>query len=123
MPGSNRVAYGNTIYDSIIAPTSVAGATPGTLAWSTATVNANTTAELTAKIAGLLPGDAIDLYRIDAAMLTGLQMVNIRVSAADTMAVTWVNSTAGALTVPVSSWMANVTRPEGGTSALPTNFL
>lgn len=123
MPGSNRVAFGNTIYDSIIAPTSVAGAVPGTLAWSSATVGATTTAELTAKIPGVLPGDAVDLYLTSGAMTTGLQICNVRVSVADTVAVTWANATAGALTVPVATWLANISRPEGGVGSLPVNFV
>lgn len=123
MPGSQRVAYGNEIYDSIIAPTSVAGTVPGTLAWSTANVGATTTAELTTKIPGLLPGDTVDLYLISGAMTTGLQISNVRVSAADTLAVTWVNASGGSLTVPTASWLANVSRPEGGVGALPVNFV
>jgi hypothetical protein len=122
MPGSQRVAYGNTIYDTIIAPTSAAGATPGTLAWSAATVAANTTSELTTKIPGLLPGDVVDLYLNNGPMTTGLQIANVRTSAADTLAVTWANSTGGALTVPTSSWLANISRPEGGLGSLPPNF-
>lgn len=123
MPGSNRVAYGNTLYDSIIAPTSVAGAVPGTLAWSAATVGATTTAELTTKVAGVLPGDAVDLYLTSGPMTTGLQICNVRVSLADTIAVTWANATGGALTVPTATWLANISRPEGGVGALPVNFV
>lgn len=123
MPTSARVAYGNEIYDSIIAPTSAAGAVPGTLAWSAASVTATTTAELTAKISGLLPGDAVDLYLTSGPMTTGLQIVNVRVSAPDTLAVTWVNSSGGTVTVPVSTWLANISRPEGGIGSLPVNFV
>lgn len=123
MPGSQRVAYGNSTYDSIIAPTSVAGAVPGTLAWSAATVAATTTSELTTTIPGLLLGDVVDLYLNSGALTTGLQICNVRVSAANTLSVTWVNATGGALTVPTTSWLANVSRPEGGTGALPVNFL
>lgn len=123
MPSSARVAYGNEIYDSIIAPTSVAGAVPGTLAWSATTVAATTTAELTTKIPGLLPGDAIDLYLTSGPMTTGLQISNVRVSAVDTLAVTWVNASGGILTVPTATWLANISRPEGGVGSLPVNFV
>lgn len=123
MPGSQRVAYGNEIYDSIVAPTSVAGAVPGTLAWSSASVAATTTVELTAKIPGLLPGDAVDLYLTSGAMTTGLQIANVRVSAAETLAVTWVNASGGTVTVPVATWLANISRPEGGVGSLPVNFV
>jgi hypothetical protein len=120
MPGSSRVAYGNEIYDSIIAPTSVAGAVPGTLAWSSANVASATTAELTTTIPGLLPGDIVDLYLVSGPLLTGLQIANVRVSATNTLAVTWVNSSGGALTVPTATWNANLTRPENP-SNLPPN--
>lgn len=123
MPGSNRVAYGNEIYDSIIAPTSAPGAVPGTLAWSTASVTTASTVELTTKIPGLLLGDAVDLYLTSGAMPTGLQIANVRVSAVDTLAVTWVNASGGTVTVPTASWLANVSRPEGGMGSLPPNFV
>lgn len=118
MPGSNRIAYGNEIYDFIMAPTSVVGAVLGTLAWSSATLS-STTSELTTTIPGLLPGDVVDLY-LGAAMTTGLQIANVRVSAANVLAVTWVAATA-ALTIPTGPWTANVSRPESG--ALPPNAL
>jgi hypothetical protein len=122
MPGSNRPAYGNEIYDMVLAPTSQAGAAPGTLVWSSATVAATTTAELTATVPGLLVGDLVDIYLISGALLTGLQISNVRVSSPNTLAVTWVNSTAGTLTVPTATWSANLTRPENP-SALPPNAL
>lgn len=123
MPTSARVAYGNEIYDVVIAPTSVAGAVPGTLAWSATTVGGTTTSELTTKIPGLLLGDTVDLYLNSGPMTTGLQITNVRVSAVDTLAVTWANGTGGALTVPVTSWIANVSRPEGGVGSLPVNMV
>lgn len=123
MPTSGRTAYGNEIYDLVIAPTSVAGAVPGTLAWSAATVAGSTTLELTTTIPGLLLGDICDLYLVSGAMTTGLQIANVRVSAANTLAVTWANATGGALTVPTATWNANVSRPEGGSGSLPVNMV
>ena len=120
MPGSQRPAYGNELYDFIIAPTSVAGATPGTLVWSSATVAATTTTELTTTVQGLLVGDIVDIYLTSGGLTNGLQVLNTRVSAPNTLAVTWGNQTAGVLTVPTSVWNANITRPENP-SALPTN--
>lgn len=119
----NRVAYGNETVDAVIAPTSVAGAVPGTLAWSATTLATVTTSELTTTVPGVMPGDLVDLYLVSGAMTTGLQIANCRVSAANTLAVTWVNSSGGTLTIPTATWYANVTRPEGGTSALPVNFV
>lgn len=122
MPGSNRVAFGNLVYDTAISPTSSAGAVPGTLAWSTASLTANQTAELTATVNGVLPGDLIDLYLLSAAMTTGLTIANVRVSAPNIIAVTWANSTAGTVVVPTSVWSMNLSRSEipGG---LPVNAL
>lgn len=122
MPGSNRPAYGNEIYDMAIAPTSLAGAVPGTLVWSSTTVGATTTVELTAAIPGLLVGDLIDLYLVSGPLLTGLQICNVRVSLPNTLAVTWVNTTGGSLTVPTAVWSMNLTRPENP-SGLPPNAL
>lgn len=110
MPSSGRAAYGNEIYDLVIAPTSQAGAAPGTLVWSSATLS-STTAELTATIPGLLVGDLVDLYLTGAAMTTGLNITNVRVSAPNTLAVTWV-AASSSLTIPTTGWSANLTRPE-----------
>lgn len=120
MPSSGRVAYGNEIYDLIIAPTSQAGAVPGTLVWSSATLS-STTSELTTTVPGLLPGDAVDLYLTGAAMTTGLQIANVRVSAANILAVTWI-AASSSLTIPTTGWIANVSRSENPGS-LPPNFL
>ena len=119
MPGSQRTAFGNEIYDVIIAPTSQAGAANGTLVWSTAQLS-STTAELTCTIPGLLIGDCVDLY-LQAVMPTGLTIANVRVSAANILAVTWVAATAS-LTIPTGPWLANFTRPENGAiNQLPPN--
>lgn len=122
MPSSARISYGNLIYDSIIQPTSRGQATAGTLSWSSASITATTTAELTTTVPGVLPGDAIDLYLQSGPMTTGLTIANMRVSAPDTISVTWVNSSGGTVTVPTASWIAQVNRPESGLSALPPNY-
>jgi hypothetical protein len=122
MPGSNRLAYGNFTYDTAVSPTTSVGATAGTLVWSTASLTANQTAELTATVPGLLIGDLIDLYLVSAAMTTGLTIANVRVSAVNVMAVTWINATAGTVTVPTATWNMNLSRPESPGS-LPTNAL
>lgn len=120
MPGSGRAAQGNELYDSVIAPTSQAGAVPGTLVWSQASLS-STTAELTTTIPGLLVGDLVDLYLTTGAMTTGLQIANVRVSAPNTLAVTWVAASTS-LTIPTTGWSANLTRPENA-SSLPPNAL
>jgi len=97
------IGRGNVVYDWLISPT---------ITWSAATVGATTTAELTATIPGLQVGDYVDLYVQNAAMTTGLAITNVRVSAANTLAVTWVNTTAGGLTVQTGPWLMNIVRPE-----------
>jgi len=120
MPGSNRPALGNEIYDMVIAPTSQAGAALGTLVWSSAN-GTNQTVEVTTTINGLLVGDLVDLYLTTGPMTTGLTIANVRVSAVNTLAVTWV-VVGSAITFPTTGWAANMTRPENP-SALPPNAL
>ena len=122
MPGSNRVAFGNEIYDIVISPTSPGQTVVGTVIWSATTVAANTTTELTATIPGLQVNDFISFQLANAPIVTGLQIVNERVSAPNTAAVQWVNVTGGALTVPTATWIMNLTRPESPT-ALPPNAI
>ena len=63
-------------------------------------VGANTTAEQTFAVVGLAVGDVV-FVSPPASMPTGLGMGAPRVSAADTLALTFINNTAGALT-PIS---------------------
>lgn len=56
-----------------------------------ASVAANTTAEQTFTVPGLLTGDAVFVNKPSAS--AGLGVVNARVSAADTLALTFVNAT------------------------------
>ena len=95
------VGRGNIIYDWLIQVT---------LTWSSASV-ASTTSELTATVPGLQVGDYVDMYLPNAAMTTGLTLANIRVSAANTLAVTWI-ATSGTFTVPTGPWLMNICRPE-----------
>ena len=97
------LARGNEAYDWLILPT---------ITWSAATLAGNTTSELTATINGLVVGDYFDMFLNNAAMTTGLQTTNMRISAANTLAVTWVNTTGGTLTIPVGPWLANIVRAE-----------
>jgi hypothetical protein len=120
MPGSYRPAYGNELYDMVIAPTSQAGAVGGTLVWSSAN-GTNQTVEVTATVNGLLVGDLVDLYLITGAMTTGLTISNVRVSAANTLAVTWV-VIGSTIAFPTTGWSMNLTRPENPGN-LPPNAL
>lgn len=60
-----------------------------------ASVAANTTAEQTFTVTGLTTGDKVFVNK--PAATAGLGIVNARVSAADTLALTFVNATAGAI--------------------------
>src|SRR6267154_3519624 len=97
------LARGNEIYDWLVL---------ATITWSSATLAGNTTPELTATIPGLQMGDYCDMFLSNAAMTTGLQISNMRVSAANTLAVTRVNTKAGVLTLQTGPWLMNIVRPE-----------
>ena len=101
MPGTT-IARGNELYDFLIQP--------ATITWSSASV-ASTTTELTATVPGLVVGDYVDMWLPNAAMTTGLTFSNVRVSAANTLAVTWI-ATSGTFTVPTGPWLVNVVRAE-----------
>ena len=61
-----------------------------------AAVGANTSAEQTFTVPGLQVGDYIDINK--ASHQVGLSLGNVRVSAANTLAIQYVNTTAGAIT-------------------------
>jgi hypothetical protein len=61
-----------------------------------AAVGANTTAEQTFAVPGLQVGDSIDINK--ASHQAGLSIGNVRVSAANTLAIQFVNTTAGSIT-------------------------
>lgn len=58
-----------------------------------ASVGANTTAEQTFIVPGLQVGDSLDINK--ASHQVGLSIGNVRVSAANTLAIQYVNTTAG----------------------------
>jgi hypothetical protein len=60
-----------------------------------ASVGANTSAEQTFAVPGLQLGDSIDINK--ASHQVGLSIGNVRVSAANTLAIQFVNTTAGAI--------------------------
>lgn len=61
-----------------------------------AAVAANTTAEQTFTVPGLQVGDSLDINK--ASHQAGLSIGNVRVSAANTLAIQFVNTTAGSIT-------------------------
>jgi hypothetical protein len=60
-----------------------------------ASVGANTTSEQTFTVPGLQVGDSLDVNK--ASHQVGLSIGNVRVSAANTIAIQFVNSSAGAI--------------------------
>jgi hypothetical protein len=87
MPGPATLAIGNVginliIYQSITPAASVTNASSTTSTYT---------------IQGLLIGDCIDLYP-QAALTTTLSIGSVWVSAANTLSVQWINSTAGTST-------------------------
>lgn len=77
-----------------------------------ASVATITTAEQTFTMPGVKVGDMA--FASKPSLTTGLGIANVRVSAADTIAITFVNPTAGAIDAASESWSIFVIRPEGG---------
>lgn len=77
---------------------------------SPAIVAANTTAEQTFTITGLAVGDVVNVNKPSAQ--AGLGVVGARVSAANTIAITFSNNTAAGITPTAAElYTVNVTRP------------
>ena len=76
-----------------------------------ASVAAATTAEQTVTVPGVRVGDyVIDITK--PSLTAGVGIVNTRVSAANTLAVTFVNATAAAVDPPSETYQVLVLRPE-----------
>ncbi len=107
MPGPSTLPRGNIALAMILQTVQ-----------SLVSVAANTTAEQTFTFQGLLPGDQIAVTKNTAQ--AGLGIVNSRVSAANTVAITFSNNT-GAPIVPTvgDTYFIELNRPENP-GALPT---
>lgn len=78
---------------------------------SPAAVSANTTAEQTFTVNGLLPGDMVVATKPTSQ--AGLGLVNYRVSAANTLAITFSNNTGGSITPTTNEvYLVLVSRPD-----------
>lgn len=77
--------------------------------WTPASVAANTTAEQTVTVAGTVVGDHVSVT--PPGNTAGVSLTAARVSAANTVAVTFVNPTAGAVTPLTGDHVFKVTRP------------
>lgn len=108
MPATT-IARGNILNDFLIGPT----LTPVSVAGSTAVEQSFT-------ILGLQLMDVIDVT-FSGAQTAGVGIGNARVSAANTLAIEFTNSTAGTLTPAAGQYFVTICRPENPT--LPTNAL
>lgn len=107
---TTAIPRGNIAKSFMIAPT-----------LTSAAVATITTAEQTYTVSGLQLGDLIAAVSRPAATPAGVGVVNARVSAADTLALTWVNPTAGSVTPAAAVIRLLVVRPEIGNGTLPAN--
>lgn len=88
-----------------------------TFTYDPASIAAATTAEQTVTVNGLRVGDYIaDITK--PSLTAGVGIVNTRVSAANTLAVTWVNATASPVDPASETYSILVMRPEKTTSGV-----
>lgn len=100
MPGSATAARGNIqlagIYGATLSPSAV---------------GANTTAEQTFTVTGLLVGDIVSVTK--PTTQAGIGIVNSRVSAANTLAIAFSNNTGGGITPTAGEvYIIELNRPE-----------
>lgn len=79
--------------------------------WDPAAVATATTAEQNVTVTGVLPGDIVLSYS-KPTNTAGAMPVNARVSAANTISVTFVNPTAGSVNPAAEAWTFVIGRPE-----------
>ena len=92
----------------------------GQVVFSPGSIAANTTAEVTVTMPGLQVGDMV-LAFVKPTLSAGVDLGNFRVSAANTMKVTFQNSTASPVVPPSETYSYVIFRPEkalGGPDAL-----
>jgi hypothetical protein len=104
MPNPSTISYGNIKAQWVLAITI-----------SPSSVAPNTTVEQTFTVNGLLLGDMVDISK--PTTQTGLGIVNTRVSAANTLAIAFINATAATITPTANEvYYIEVSRPENLTS-------
>jgi hypothetical protein len=81
-----------------------------------------TTAEQSYTVNGLQVGDIVAAVNRPNNTPVGVGVVNARVSAANTLSLTWVNPTAGSVTPGAGVFSIIIARPEIGGGTLPTVF-
>lgn len=108
MPGPSDIPRGNIQLAMILG-----------LTISPAQVAINTTTEQTFTLQGLQLGDIVAVTKPTAQ--AGLGIVNSRVTAVNTLGITFVNATAGAITpTAAETYIVEVNRPTNPQNALPT---
>lgn len=109
MPGPSDISRGNIALSMLLG-----------VALTPSAVSANTTAEQTFTVRGLLVGDEVQVSK--PTTQAGLGIVNARVSAADTLAITFSNNTGGGLTPTAGeTYTVAVNRPTSTT--LPSSIV
>jgi len=99
MPSSTTLARGNVQLEAIL---QISVTPPATMA-------ANTTVESTYSVPGICVGDFIEINK--PSHTTGLSIGNVRASAANQIAIQWVNSTTSSITNPPNEqYLIAVTR-------------
>ena len=89
----------------------------------TTSITANTSVEVTTTVTGLLPYDLIEINKLNH--VAGLSVGNVRVSAANTLAIQMVNSTASPIALQsTDTYLVAVTRPmaQQVTNTLPSSI-
>lgn len=81
------------------------------IAFDVTSVAINTTAERTFTVPGVKTGDLVFVNK--PSLNAGLGICNVRVSAADTIAITYNNNTAGAIDPASETYNILVIRPDG----------
>ena len=84
-----------------------------TITLTPAATNATTSAEQTFTVPGLQVGDQVTVS-LNAAVTVLVDIVNVRVTAANTLGITFANGTAGSLTFPSGTYQVEVNRPYPG---------
>ena len=82
-------------------------------------VGATTSAEQNFTVPGLLAGDQVSALQFQGAWTVLIDIVNLRVSAAGTLSVSFQNNTGGSLSPPAGTYLLEINRPESST--LPSN--
>ena len=99
MPGKTTVARGNVIFESVF-----------TMAVSTPSVTANTSATATYTVPGVLPNDFIEINQ--QSHVTGLAIGNVWASAANTITIQFCNLTGVTINATAVSLIGVITRCE-----------